>query len=360
FIIEDLEMSRKQMVSFFGEEKTENTWSDISANKLRKATFLVKEVWTNEMVVWKAGAKILKKEKNQNYDFEDDDKNFFAEPKKPYVIKSLFETEDSIIGETDYVQQVLPIQDNINKRKRQIENIVAKVSNPILLIDDQVMSEERASSITNEEGLILYGKDAANGTKVRFESPGQAPAQLFEDVESSRREFDNIWGTHSTTRGEREGRETLGGRQLLKAADLGRIDLVARQLERSLDEVAEYWTQLIKMFYDEDKTFSILGEDGVRFIKNFSGKKIGKGVKPQVVTGSTLPKDEMFIHEEARLLWQLKGIGVKTFYKMLKLPNINEAIEDYVQTQSGAIFQQQGGGQPLNVPGQEQGGQPIQ
>ena len=55
-----------------------------------------------------------------------------------------------------------------------------------MLIDSDVMSEEQAGAITNEEGLILYGKDAANGQKVRFESPGQVPAYLFNDLQLSR------------------------------------------------------------------------------------------------------------------------------------------------------------------------------
>jgi len=214
------------------------------------------------------------------------------------------------------------------------------------LIDSDTMSEEQVSGITNEAGFILYGKDAADGNKIRFEQPGQLPNYVFLDLEGSRSAFDNIWGIHSTTRGEREGKETLGGRQLLKAADLGRIDLVARQLERALDELGGWWTQMMKMFYTEERSFSILGEDGRRFIQGFKGDQIGKNVKLRIVAGSTLPKDEITQRQEAIELWQNKAIGVKTLYQRLKMPNIDQAIEDYVATQSGAIFQQGQKGQP--------------
>jgi len=314
-----------------------------SENKIREKTLSVQEVWTNETRVYRAGSLILKKESNPYW--KEDGDNIFDKPRKPYIIKSLFETNESVIGDTDYVSQMIPIQDNINKRKRQIENISGKVANPILLLDSEVMSEEEASNITNEEGFILYGKDAAKGDKVRFEAPGQLPQYLFEDLERSGREFDNIWGIHSTTRGEREpGRETATGRQIMREADLGRIDLVARQLERALDEIAEHWTQLIKLFYTEDKAFTIMGEDGIRFVKNFSGKKVGQGVKPMVKTGSTLKEDEFTIAQKAIILWQSKAIGIRTLYKMLKLPNMSEAVDDFIQTQSGQILQPPGGG----------------
>ena len=58
-------------------------------------------------------------------------------------------------------------------------------------------------------------------------------------------------------------------------------------------------------------------------------------VKP----GSTLKEDEFSIQQKAILLWQNKAIGLKTLYKMIRLPNVSEAIEDYKET-----FSQQAGG----------------
>ena len=144
----------------------------------------------------------------------------------------------------------------------------------------------------------------------------------------------------------------MGGRQLLRAADLGRIDLVARQLERALDEVADWWTQLIKLFYTEKKSFSIAGQDGTRFINNFTNKQVGNGVKLRLIAGSTLPKDEITQRQEAIQLWQLKAIGIRTLFKRLKMTNIPDAMDDFILTQSGQIFRQaQGGGMGGGIPG---------
>ncbi|HDY66827.1 MAG TPA: hypothetical protein ENH85_03430, partial [Candidatus Scalindua sp.] len=186
FILENVEMSFKQIEDFFGEEAAnkvlENSPTQAEGErKIRERNKVITEAWTNEFVAWKVGSVILKKQKNPYYNFNGD--NFFDEPRKPYVIKSLFETDESIVGDTDYIQQAIPMQDNINKRKRQIENLGSRVGNPVLLIDSDVMSEEQASNISNEEGQIIYGKDAASGNKIRWEQPGQVPQYLFSDLQ---------------------------------------------------------------------------------------------------------------------------------------------------------------------------------
>ncbi len=356
YVIEDLEMSFEQLVEQFGKTKADEVFKanpKPSDDKVRKVTYSIQEVWTNETVVWRAGNIILKKEANPFFDFKNKKKNHFDKPQKPYIIKSLFHTTESIIGETDYVQQVKRIQDNINTRKRQIEDLTSLVGNPFLIIDSDVMSEEEAAQITNEPGQIIHGPGAADPGRIRFESPGQVPQYMFADLETSRNELDNIWGIHSTTRGEREGRETLGGRKLLRQADLGRIDLVARQIERALGESADWDTQMIKMFYTAERTFSILGDDGVEMIRAFKGDNV-ENVRLIVRPGSTLPRDEVTIHGEAIQLWQLGAIGIRTLYKMIKLPNAPEAVADYANTQSGAILQegqQQAGGAPQGLEG---------
>ena len=361
FVLEELELGYNQIKEQFGEKIAKKVLEANPAKteeQVRQKTFSILEVWTNEFVVWKSGDVILDKKQNPFYDFDNKKANFFDNPKKPYVIKSLFTTDETLIGDTDYIQQMISIQDNINTRKRQIEDIISKVANPPLLIDSDTMAEEQAANITNEAGLILYGKNAVDGTKIRFEQPGQVPNYMFLDLEASRTQFDNIWGIHSTTRGEREGRETLGGRQLLKAADLGRIDLIARQLERALDEIAEWFTQLIKLFYTEQKSFSIAGEDGTIFINNFTGAKVGTNTKLRVIAGSTLPKDEITQRQEAIELWQLKALGVRTLYKRLRMPNVQAAIDDFIETQSGKILQQGAGGGTLMGAGTPQSAAP--
>jgi hypothetical protein len=40
------------------------------------------------------------------------------------------------------------------------------------------------------------------------------------------------------------------------------------------------------------------------------------------------------------MLWSARAIGIRTLLKMLKVPDIETAVQDYADTQSGAIIQQ--------------------
>lgn len=368
YVMEDLELQYETMVEMFGTAEADKIVTtapgrlnvgnmlvdDISGYnrrmQVRPTTYTVTEIWTNDYRIYRVPKQdyIVKKDRNPLYDFKNKKKNFFDKPSKPYVIEGLFATDESLIADTDYIQQTKFLQDNLNNRRRQTEDILSRTANPNLLIDSDVMSEEQAANITNDPGQILYGKDAASGTKIRFEAPGAISPGLFTDMQETRSAIDNIIGTHSTTRGEREGRETATGRQLLREGDLGRIDLIGRKLERAIDEIAEWWLQMMKMFYTEEKSFAIAGREGIRYITGFTGERIGQ-VKPRVKIGSTLKEDQAAITQKGIVLWQSKAIGIRTLYKMLGLPNMQDAIDDFVETQSGAILQQ--GQAPGQVPG---------
>jgi len=358
FLIEELELSYTSLEELFGQETANKILKEVgvveSDLKKRKHTFTIHEIWTNEARIWYTKGTILKKEQNPFYDFKGSNNHFFA-PQKPYIIKSLFQTEESLIGDTDLITQVIPVQDNINKRKRQIENLAAKIANPPLLIDSDVMDEETASGITNEEGAILYGKDVAQPGKVRFENPGQLPGYLFDDLLSSRGEFDNIFGTHSSTRGEKTNAKTLGQDVLSRQGDLGRIDLVARQLERAIGEIANYWVQVMKVMYDDKKVFRILGDEGFSLIE-FDKSSIEEGVQVIVKAGTALPRDEVSIRNEALQLIQLGVLDPITLYEKLKFPNPQKTFERLSKFRTGQLFQEAGGQNPQaqsGIPGQE-------
>ncbi|MFA5037938.1 MAG: hypothetical protein WC479_12275, partial [Candidatus Izemoplasmatales bacterium] len=62
---------------------------------------------------------------------------------------------------------------------------------------------------------------------------------------------------------------------------------------------------------------------------------------------STLKEDEASIKQNAIILWQNKAIGLRTLYKMLRIPNMQEAMNDFIETQSGQILRPS---QPVQEP----------
>jgi hypothetical protein len=378
YIIEKVDMTITEIREYFG---------DKMANEIKKGmkktedgyerAVTVWEIWTNDFVFWKYGSLILKKQPNPYFDFtgrkkgekdefgndvvEDVFYNHFRRPRKPYIILSPFTLGKSIIGETSLVEQGIPLQDIVNTLGRQMVNNAKKMGNATWLIDTEVMEEEVAKNkITNEEGLIIYGSGVANEALLRRDAPPPLPNYIPNTKVQIQNSFDNIFGTHATSRGERDKPETLGGRILLKQADISRIDLMVREIDRAVSEIGNWAAQFIRLLYLSQKTVKIYGENGVKFI-NFSRDNIEDGMEITVKAGSTLQVDEVSRRNEAVQLFQIGALDPITLYKRLKFPDPEEAAERLWQWQTGQLLPAQqaaarggtpgaGGATPANLP----------
>ena len=365
--VEDVRMCEKIDMDF---DEVEALWGADALAKVKQyaesqpedrdkvsRTAQVWEFWTNDFVFWKCGPHILFKQVNPYFDFEGhvDNKlslegteieqtlfnNHFRRPQKPYIILSAFRLGNSLVGQTDLITQSRPIQDIINVTLRSIINSAQRMGNPAWMIDSSVMTREEAENqITNEPGLILLGSDAANPTKLRRDAPPPIPNYIMNLLNASQAAFDNIFGTHSTTRGERREPETLGGRLLLKQADLGRIDLLVREVERGVAELGNWGVQMMRMYYDKERTFKIYGQNGVEFITiSQQMEGFGTGIQVIVKSGSTLPTDEVSRRNEAIQLYQLGALDPISLYERLKWPNPEETYARLQAFQMGQLQQ---------------------
>lgn len=199
------------------------------------------------------------------------------------------------------------------------------------------MTKEEADSIRNEPGLVIYGSGVANPNLIRRDSPPPMPNYIFELHAGLNRDLDNLFGTHSTTRGEREGRETFRGRVLLKQADIGRLDYIVREIDRAVKEVGEYFVQLIKLFYTDKRKIKVFGLEGIDEVE-ISSEDVEEGLEILVKSGSTLPTDEVSEAEQAIQLWQLGAVDPITLYEKLKFPNPIETAERLMKWKMGTLI----------------------
>ena len=295
YMIEHVDITYDEYEDLFGTEQLKKLLSargeQYAENKKVAGTITIWEIWTNELVFWKYGNMIIKKLENPYFDFGGDKKkkikNHFKTPQKPYLLASIFKLGKSVVGETDLIQQTIPIQDIINVSTRQMVNSANKTGNPTWHVDSEVMTEKEArAKLVNSAGLIIWGSGAANPALIRRDAPPSLPAYIAENKIMAERAFDNVFGTHSTTRGERGQQETLGGRLLLKQADIGRLDLVVREYERIVGELGNWAVQLMGMFYDVERTFKYYGESGLEFV-GMSKDIMESGIKVSVKSGTT-------------------------------------------------------------------------
>lgn len=223
--------------------------------------------------------------------------NYFDQPRKPYVLATVFNNEDAPIGRTDMITLSATLQEGIDRRKQDIhEN--CELVNGTVLVDASVMDKSDAQQMRFEARGVVWGKGVANGVKRLTGEP--LPPMVFEDMQDSRNEIDNIMAASSAFRGEREGSETKAGRLALIQQSALRLNELVQVVDYVSSECFKWAYQLAKTRYTEEHYAKWMGKDEAVKILGFIQDDFQTGTEIQVIPGKTLPQDAQFRFERAQ------------------------------------------------------------
>lgn len=284
------------------------------------------EFWTDEFVVWKLKDVILDKAKNPNWLWDTKGKQFnqFRKPEMPYILFTFHSLGTGVYADTTSLEQAIPVQRNINKRKRQISDNADQASGTWIFNSRYIDRKEAAkfSGAPNEHIMFRGGEGTSVNEAVGRIFPKDLGGQVFQDAMDDKQEIDNIFGTHSTTRGERGEAKTATESALLKESDYGRLDLMSQYIDLKLQELYDAFVQMSLVYYDDAKTLQILGPEGREKYIDFSRDNIEEGI--EVIVSS----EPLLAHaEETNKYMQLFQSGLidpLTMYEKLNLPNPKE------------------------------------
>jgi len=223
--------------------------------------------------------------------------NHFDHPRKPYIFATLFNNENSPIGQTDMITQSAPLQENIDETKRDI-TANAKLVNGIIKVDSTVMDKADAQRMRFETEGIIWGKGAVSG--VQRETGPALPAFVVENMQDSRREIDDIMAASSAFKGIREGQETRGGRLALIDQSFLRLNEMVQVIDYSNYELFNWFYQLSKVKYTEHHYAKSLGKAEAIEILTLVQDDFENGSEVRVISGKTLPEDRQFKYEQAQ------------------------------------------------------------
>lgn len=288
------------------------------------------EWWNDETLIVRFEDLILLKSKNPNYDWEGRN-NFFNRAKHPYIPINLFDLGDTIAGSTSLPDQARDLQDGVNKRKIQIDENADIVNGKIIATGSGGLTKGELEGIdwTDPKEMIFMSKGETSD--IKRESGAPLPQFVQIDMQDSRDEIDNIMGTHSTTRGERQGRETATGRQLLRESDTGRIDLIGRRMEEAVELLFEGWTQLVKVYFGKKRIITIIGEDRQRTFGEFNRDSIEEGLQIRVIPGTLIPEDKASRQQKALTLANSQLIDPISLFEDLGYKNPEKRAERLYQ-----------------------------
>ena len=353
FISEDTELSAKEIIMRFPKKKEEflaeiGLGPDVNKTEEKMASkYKIKEVWftwwkdsedpdTGEMkweriegVVWKYKTLVLGKMKNPYWDWQgkkrlfkyemgkkkqltDDEMraavfgevegvesemfyfNHFKDPAKPYYFMGYEQMGEHPMDVTSRIEQVIYMQDNTNKRGRQITEMNDRAKGKHVFSTESGLDKKDIENIdmaNPDEDISVDGEVS----KVHTFIPGTpAPAQLYQEQALERQKVFAKMGVHSTTRGERQPgtQETATGRQLMRESDFGRIDdLVEETINPAAEWMSNWAMQFIKMFYTKSHMRKLLGKDGELTFAKINRDMIEDGMEV-VVSASGVDKAE--------------------------------------------------------------------
>jgi len=287
------------------------------------------EFHTNELVIFRFKDVVLGKSKNPNIKWNKDWSfnkvdNFFRNPKSPFIFVNLFDLGETIAGSTSLVEQASTLQDWIDKRKNQIDRNADIVNWKVIWTWANGLKKEEFADIDWSDPHEWIFMSKGETSDIKRETWTALPQYVQNDMVHSEWWIDNVMWVHGTTRWEREWRETAVGRNILREGDRWRIDALWRRLEEAMEELYQWWTQIVKVFFDEERVAVILNEKNAKDFIKFNKNSIEQGMEIEVIPGSLIPEDKASRQQRALTLANAQLIDPITLYEELWVRNPRE------------------------------------
>lgn len=256
------------------------------------------EVETEGGMVEREVQDVRKEEKESGVEYESYLFNYFDTPRKPYIFGTVLNNEEKPIGRTSFIEQASSLQELVDRAKYQIY-LNMEMVNGITKVDSETgITKSDAQMLRYDAGGVLWGKGVNSGVTREFGNG--LPAFVFQDMQDSREEIDNIMAASSAFRGEREGQETKAGRLALIEQSFLRLNEMVQSVDYMMQELFGWWTQLIKVNYTEKHLVKEFGTDEAVEIIELMRDDIEQGIEVRVIPGKTLPEDRRFMYDRAQ------------------------------------------------------------
>lgn len=244
--------------------------------------------------------------------------NYFDNPRKPYIIATIFNNENTPIGRTDMITLASQLQRGINKRKMDIDEN-CELANGVLKVDASVMGKSDAQRIRFETKGIIWGKGVKDG--VTRETGQALPAMVFEDMQDSRKEIDSIMAATSAFKGQQEGIETKAGRLALIQQSYLQLNELVQVVDYVAKEMFDWSMQLSKTRYTEYHSVSIQDDQNKKQVIELIQDDFATGNEVVIIPGKTLPQDDESKFEQAQSDVKSGYISPIDYLKIAKYDN---------------------------------------
>lgn len=351
---------------YLGEYRTDIA-SDLVKRFPKKKDFIEKKVnkamgtrltyiewWTNDYLFWEIEGEVLDKAKNPNWNYDvtnkfiavDENgneveteelvkgKNHFSSPKIPYAFLSVFNLGKGPVDDTNLIEQVIPVQDVINKRVKQIDRNADQM-NAGAVVSGDAFDKEQARQVADalRKGKTVWVPRGNVNSVYKRDAGTPLPTFVYESLVDARNELRNVFGVTGLTSSGIKSEQTVRGKILIRGTDTDRASLIVDHLEQFADYLFNWIVQMMYVHYDAPH--SISRSEGHETIVNTE-------LFPHIFTisvkpGSMIPKDRLTIRNEAIDLWSAGALDPITLFERLDDPNPYESARRLVMWKTNPL-----------------------
>lgn len=266
-----------------------------------------------------------------NSELEQDGKNHFAVPKKPYVFLSVFSLQEQPHDITSLVEQNIPNQNRIRRRTEQIDYNTNSANNAYAFSADNFNEEtaKQAAAARAKGNPILVPSGKPMGEAIMPLNAQDLPRTVFNELEIAKTDLRQSWGILGMTTQPSNEDMTARGMILNNQNDSTRIGGgIGQAIEQVADNVFNSLTQLYYVFYDEPHFASVMGTAKSLEYVQLQASMLTVPLLVSVSPDSLRPRDQITEINLAQTLFDKGVIGPKTLLKMLSFPSPDDSAAD--------------------------------
>lgn len=254
-------------------------------------------------------------------------------PKEPIPF---FEVKEAVVPGRFWgrsiITDLVPVQMNYNKARSQAVEIRNNTARPKWHVFAGALNPGETISTAPAEVIVTNPVPGVPGggppTKI---AGGDVPPGFFKELGQSQTEFYEIAGLHDFSR----GLAGLGGiraawaLQMIVEQDDTRIGILKRAYDQSIVRSERAKLRLVKQFYIEPRSITIVGPDNVTEVKEFYGEKIPDDVNVRLITSGALPSSMAAKQQFILELWGQKLItDPRIALKLLEMGDVEGVYDD--------------------------------
>lgn len=239
--------------------------------------------------------------------------NHFDNPRKPYIFIGYDQWGKVPIDETTRIEQNVYIQMNLDKRGKQITEMLDRARGKHIFSTDSGLKKEDIEELDMADpntDLLVKGLVAQVHAYIQGEQPS---AQMFQDTATLKETMLDKAGVHPSVRGAAQSETTATQTQIAREGDFTRAnDLTEDTINYASEEIANAELQMIKLRYTEDHFARLMGKDGKTVFTKINRDMIQDGME---ITISASATDKLKAQQNAFDMSKMRMTDPLSFYQ---------------------------------------------